>query len=340
MKKQALTLFFALFTFIACSTAFTRLVEADAGTPLATLNNDPITEAEVMSKANKRMMKIMSQMYDVKKQVIEEIIDDRLLNAEAKKQNTTPDALLQKAANTAPAPSDAEAKTIYEMQKTRVFKGKEFDNVKDDIKRQLTGQKQNMAVNEYLEGLRKGAQVKINIERPSVEVSVDDDPSQGPANAPITIVEFSEFQCPFCKRTRPTLKKVMETYSGKVRYVFRDFPLSFHKEARDAATAANCAHEQKKYWEFNEKLFENQDKLGDELYQQTAKELSLDMAAFDKCFADKKKANVEIDNDQNQGQDVGVSGTPAYFINGKFLSGAQPFEAFKEIIDEELAKAK
>jgi protein-disulfide isomerase len=338
MKKQALTILLALTAFVACSTAFTRLVEAGPGTPLATLNNQPITEDEVMAKANKRMMKLLSEMYDVKKQVIEEIVDDRLLEAEAKKQGTTADTLVKKAADGAASPSDAEAKTIYEMQKSRAFKDKTFEEVKNDIKKQLTNQKQHMAVNTYLDGLRKGADVKLNIERPSINVSVDDDPSQGSTTAPVTLIEFSEFQCPFCKRTRPTLKKVMETYAGKIRYVFRDFPLSFHKEARGAALSANCAHEQKKYWEFNEKLFENQDKLGKALYDQTAKDLGLDIAAFDKCVTANKTD--EIDKDQSDGMDVGVTGTPAYFINGKFLSGAQPFAAFQEIIDEELAKKK
>lgn len=340
MKKQVLTLVLAFLALLACATAFSQLVEAANTMPLATLNNQPITEDEVMTKANKRMMKLLSEMYDVKKQVIDEIIDDRLLDAEAKKQGVTSDALIKKATNSAPAPTDAEAKTIYEMQKARVFKDKTFDEVKEDIKDQLTNQKQRMAVNGYLDGLRKTATFKVNLERPSVAVSTDDDPSQGDVKAPITMIEFSEFQCPFCNRARPTVKKVLETYAGKIHYVFRDFPLSFHKEARGAATAANCANEQGKYWEFNTKLFENQDKLGAEFFKQVAKDFSLDAAKFDKCLADTAKANAEIDKDQNDGMEVGVTGTPAYFINGKFLSGAQPFAAFKEIIDEELAKAK
>lgn len=347
MKKilLALVLFFTPLT--ACSSnqngqpvnsmATTQPSLGGSDTPLATLNGEAITEKDVMLKAKNRMMKLMSEMYSIKKQALDEIIDDRVLENEAKKQGTTPDKLLQGIAEKSAMPSDKEAKVIFEMQKNGMYKGKDFDAVKGEIKGRLGGQKKRFAINEYIDGLRKGANVKINLERPAVEVSVDDDPSQGDANAPITLIEFSEFQCPFCKRTRATISKILDTYKGKVRYVFRDFPLSFHQQAKPAAIAANCANKQNKYWEFNAKLFENQQKLSNDLYQSLAKDAGLDLDAFDKCLKDKAVAN-EIDKDQEDGISVGVSGTPAYFINGKFLSGAQPFEAFQEIIDEELAK--
>lgn len=338
MKKYALTLCLAVAIFAACTLLFAQLVRAGSTTALATLNNQPITEDEVMQKANKRMMKILSETYEIKRQVIDEIIDDRLLEAEAKKQGSSKEAMIDKARRAALDPSEAEIKAIYDMQKERVFKGKEFETVKDDIKKQLKNQKERTAVMDFLDGLRKTAAVKVNLERPSVAITVDDDPTQGPATAPITLIEFSEFQCPFCKRARPTIKKVLDTYGDKIRYAFRDFPLSFHKNARGASIAANCAHEQGKYWEYNAKLFENQEKIGDDLYKQLAKDLALDIAKFDTCTADTAKHDKEIEHDQEEGSEVGVTGTPAYFINGHFLSGAQPFAAFKEIIDEELAK--
>lgn len=318
--------------------AHSPLIKA-SDTVLATINGQPITETEVLDKSKTRMTKILSEMYDIKKDTIDNIIEDRLLAAEAKKQGVSTDELLKRASKDIVPPTDADAKSIFDMQKDRAFPGKTFEEVKGNIKAQLMSQKQRAAYNQYLEKLRSTASVSINLERPSFDVSVDDDPSQGPTTAPVTIIEFSEFQCPFCKRTRPTLAQVLDTYKGKIRYVFRDFPLSFHKEARGAAYAANCAHEQGKYWEFNAQLFENQAKLGAETEKKIAQDLGLNMEKFNACVAS-KKYDKEIDKDQSDGMAVGVSGTPAYFINGKFLSGAQPFANFKEIIDEELAKVK
>ena len=306
---------------------------------LATLNGQPITEAEVLEKSKTRMTKILSEMYDVKKDTIDSIIEDRLLDAEAKKQGVSSAELMKRITKDVVPPSDADAKAIYDMQKDRAFPGKTFDEVKEAIKKQLTSQKQRSAYGTYIDKLLSSAKVDLILERPSFNVSVDDDPSQGPATAPITLIEFSEFQCPFCKKTRPTVAQVLETYKGKIHYVFRDFPLSFHKEARGAAMAANCANEQGKYWEFNTQLFDNQASLGAETEKKIAQNLGLNMEKFNACVTS-KKYDKEIDKDQSDGMAVGVTGTPAYFINGKFLSGAQPFANFKQIIDEELAKVK
>lgn len=308
--------------------------------PLAKLNDTPISEEEVMKKARNRMMKVLSQAYEIKRQVIDEMIDENLLSKEATAKNLTTEKLLeQEVMSKVKEPEESELKTIFELQKNRQFNGKEYDQIKDNLKAQLKAQKERIQLETYLAELRSKAKIEIFLERPSVTVSVDDDPAVGNPNAPIKLIEFSEFQCPFCKRARPTIEKILSTYKDNIYYVFRDFPLSFHKEAKGAAIAANCAHDQGKYWDFNKKLWDIQSSLSAEKYQEIAKELKLDLGKFNKCIEGQKYVQ-EIDKDQQEGIDVGVSGTPAYFINGKFLSGAQPFENFQEIIDEELAKLK
>ncbi len=164
-------------------------------------------------------------------------------------------------------------------------------------------------------------------------------PSKGPKDALITIVAFSEFQCPFCARVEPTLDKVMETYPGKIRLVWRDFPLPFHQDATPAAIVARVAGEQGKFWEMHDKLFENQRKLDRASLEQYAQELGLNVAKVEAAL-DEKKYESQIKADLEMGQKIGVRGTPAFFINGTFLSGAQPFEAFKARIDQQLAKAE
>ncbi len=173
---------------------------------------------------------------------------------------------------------------------------------------------------------------------PTVEVSIDDDAILGDENAPVTIVEFSDYQCPFCGRFhQETLPQIKSQYidTGKVRLVYRDFPLSFHPEATPAAIAANCAGEQGKYYEFHDKIFENQASLGSVSYKQWATELGLDINKWETCLSDPNQA-AEIRADFNDGGSYGVQGTPAFFVNGKLVSGAQPFGVFQQLIEAEL----
>ena len=172
-----------------------------------------------------------------------------------------------------------------------------------------------------------------------VEVSLDDDAVKGDANAPVTIVEFSDYECPFCgKYVQETYPSIVSEYinTGKVKYVFRDFPLDFHLNAQKAAEAAECAGDQDQYWEMHDYLFANQDYLAVDNLKGYAKDLGLDLAEFNDCLDSGKFAD-EVAADLLDGQAYGVSGTPAFFINGKLVSGALPFAAFKEEIDAALA---
>ncbi len=182
----------------------------------------------------------------------------------------------------------------------------------------------------------------VPTETPTVDVSEDDDPSKGDDDAPITIIEFSDFQCPFCGRFfTDTLPEIQEQYidTGKVRLVYRDFPLAFHQYAQKSAEASECADEQGKFWEMHDLLYENQDEWNDvgvDKFKEYASEIGLDTEQFDDCI-DSGKYEEEVLADFEDGQSAGVSGTPAFFINGKKISGAQPFSAFQEIIEEELS---
>ncbi|MBI5407291.1 MAG: DsbA family protein [Nitrospirae bacterium] len=180
-------------------------------------------------------------------------------------------------------------------------------------------------------------------------VSMDDDPVKGELNAPVTLIEFSDFQCPYCGRFfKSTLTEIERDYikTGKVRYVFRDFPLEFHKQAPKASEAANCAGEQGKYWEMHDKLFANQNALMVDKLREYAAEIGLGSGPFDACLDSGKYAE-EINRDIEDGKKAGVSGTPSFFIGksqgkgkeitGKRIVGARPYESFKQIIDQLLA---
>lgn len=176
-----------------------------------------------------------------------------------------------------------------------------------------------------------------------VNVSIDDDAIHGDEDAPVTIVEFSDYECPFCGRFfTQTLPQIQEKYidTGKVRLVYRDFPLGFHPLAMPAAIAAECAKEQggdKVYYQYHDTIFANQPSLSVDNLKKWAADLGLNAASFNECL-DTEKYKDEVNKDFADGQSYGVQGTPAFFINGRLISGAQPFAVFEQIIEEELKK--
>ena len=173
-----------------------------------------------------------------------------------------------------------------------------------------------------------------------VQVSVDDDAVEGSKDAPVTIVEFSDFQCPFCGRFyQETLPQLRENYvkTGKVKIVYRDFPLPFHENAQKAAEASECAHEQGKFWQMHDMMFSHQDAITVANLKQYAKSLGLDTTKFNQCLDSGKYAS-EVQKDETDGSAYGVGGTPTFFINGQQLVGAQPYQAFQQAIDAALAK--
>jgi len=172
----------------------------------------------------------------------------------------------------------------------------------------------------------------------AAKVDVGNAPVLGPRNAPVTIVEWSDFQCPFCGRVEPTLQQLRQEYKGKIRLAWKNQPLSFHPNAMPAAEAAMAAHEQGKFWEFHDALFKRQGELGPALYDEVAKQLGLDMDRFHASIQSHRHA-AQIQADMSAGSAVGAQGTPTFFINGKKLVGAQPVDAFKQVIDAELASA-
>jgi protein-disulfide isomerase len=172
-----------------------------------------------------------------------------------------------------------------------------------------------------------------------VDVSPGDAPIKGPKNAPVTIVAFSDFQCPFCSRVLPTIKQVEDTYKGKVRLAFRNLPLPFHPNAEIAAQAGLAAHEQGKFWEMHDKMFANQQALERASLEKYAEELHLNMAKF-RAALDSGKYKEKIQKDVADGNKIGATGTPTFFVNGIKVEGAVPFDNFKTVIDAELAKKK
>jgi protein-disulfide isomerase len=221
--------------------------------------------------------------------------------------------------------------------------GTDETEAREQIRTRLQSQKLAAQREAFMQSLRKTAKVTVNLEAPPVtrmEVSVDGAPLRGPKSAPITIVEFSDFHCPFCKRVNPTLKEIEEKYGEKVRIAFRDFPLDqLHPAARKAHEAARCAQEQGKFWAYHDALFDKAPRASAQDLKTYAREVGLDTTKFDQCLTTEKYKEM-VQKDIDEGARLGVQGTPMFFINGRPLSGAQPLDRFVQVIDEELLNTR
>jgi protein-disulfide isomerase len=318
--------------------------QADPNQVLATVNGQNITRAELEKFGGKNLIKQEMELYDYHSSLIDGLIDKKLLEIEAKSQGKTVSQLRQENINSkVKDPSDAEVEAFYKKNQRRFAKYKR-EQVIPFIKNRLKSDARKQVREAYLAELSKKYKHDKLMKRPHpiqrAKITINpSDPSQGNANAPIKLVEFTDYQCPFCVKARPVIEQVLKTYPNQIHYVLKDFPLSFHKEAPKASEAAHCAKDQNKYWEYSDLLWENQGDLRISSLKKYAKSLNLNMGDFNTCL-DKGKYSQLVENNLKEGKIAGVSGTPAFYINGRQLSGARPFAQFKQIIDEELKLKK
>jgi protein-disulfide isomerase len=270
-----------------------------------------------------------------------EYISAFLLTQEAKKRGVSVEAVLDQEVNSKILPvDDDEIEVFYKSNQARI--PADLNKVREQIRGYLHSQKIQAQKALFFKSLRSKAKVVTYLKPPLVfraELSVAGEPFKGSEKARVTIVKFEDFQCPFCKQVQPTFNDLLSRYNGQVKLVHKDLPLqSLHPQARQAAEAARCAYEQGKFWEYHDKLYANSPKASTDNLKSYAKEVGLNVDSFDRCFASGKYKAI-VQQDLNEGAQLGLSGTPTFFINGREISGNQPLEAFEAIIDEELARA-
>lgn len=346
------TLVFA-FTLLVIGTAAWMLPacaadDASATGALGQVGDKTFTEKDVLDAAGEQMEQVEMQLqqcqinykrsrHEVMETTLQELLNEELLNrAAAARGVSTAELLQQEIEAKIPEVSDADVDAFYTENQARIRQPKE--NVAGQIRAHLQNLARTERTDEFYASLGEGVEVQNNMGPYRAQVEGGDAPFKGPANAPITIVEFSDFECPFCSRVNPTIEQVMETYGDKVKIYFRHYPLNFHANAQKASEASMCAHDQGKFWEMHDLLFAEQQQLGVDQLKDKAERLGLDLAAFSECLDGDKYADL-VQSDLREGSLAGVSGTPGFFINGRLISGAQPFSAFQEVIDEELARA-
>ena len=305
--------------------------------PIAKYNDVVITLKDVDAKIGPQLKQFEKQKMELRQQAAEQIALEALAKAEAAKVGQTDEQWVKGQLDSKlPAPSEDEILKVFEENKARMPPGSTVESMREQIIGFLQKDKGREVAMKLFDELKAKAHYQMLLEEPRVQVEAKG-PMRGPTDAKVTIVEFSDFECPFCSKAEESVNQVMEKYAGKVKLVFRHYPLSFHPHAPKAAEAAACANDQGKFWEMHKQLFANQKALSVDELKQHAVAVGLDKAKFDECLdTGKNKALVEADT--KAGSDVGVTGTPAFFINGKLISGAQPASEFEKIIDAELKK--
>jgi protein-disulfide isomerase len=310
--------------------------------PLAEVDGEAITADEIEKPIAAQLAKLQEQIYNLKRQRLDNAIRQKLLDKEAARRGlTVPKLLDAEVTSKVGLVSEEEVEKFYQANKARL--GADETAAREQARNRLQSQKLGAAREAYVTSLRNKAKVSIHLTPPPVvrvEVPTNGAPAKGPAKAPVTIVEFSDFHCPFCKRVLPTLDAITQRYGDRVRLVFRDYPLEqLHPGASKAHVAARCANDQGKFWAFHDLLFDKAPRSSDNDVKAYAQQLGMDVSAFERCLGS-GKYEPAIQRDVQEGARLGVTGTPAFFINGRLLSGAQPLEAFTQVIDDELARAK
>jgi protein-disulfide isomerase len=304
--------------------------------PVAQAGKRTITRAELEKELSGQIFELENTRYEMFRDGLNAMIAKSLMEQEAAERGVTVEVLYKAEITDKTAqPTEEEIKILYDANKEEL--GVPLEDARERLVAYLTNVRFNEARQVFIERLKEKYPTSIALRPPTIEVGQGSLPSRGGgANAAVTIVEFSDYECPYCKRAEPTVDKVVETYGDKVRVFYRDSPLPFHADAKPAAAASRCANAQGKFWEYHQKLMASEE-LTPEAFKSLADAVGLERAKFDECLTKNDFADA-IQKDMDDGAAAGVNGTPAFFINGRMIDGARPFEQFKEIIDEELAK--
>lgn len=320
----------------------TSACNKEARVIVADVDGQIVYASDLEKSAGKALSEQRERLYQLQKQKLEEYVNAVLLTREAKKSGVSVETLLDREVHSKiMSTTDDEIEVFYRSNKSRL--GMDLKEAREQIREFLRVKKIETQNTLYLKSLRSNSRIETYLKAPPpfrAEVPTSGAPSKGSEHAPVTIVKFEDYQCPFCREVQPIFTELLSRYNRKIRLVHKDLPLeAIHPLARPTAEAARCANEQGKFWTYHDKLYASAPKLSAEDLKNYAKELGLNVGLFDLCFATGKYRAI-VKKDISDGVQLGLTGTPTFFINGREISGAQPVETFVTMIDEELGQAK
>jgi len=340
-KTVAVTVALLLPGLVTCVHGAESDVQTTPGTSVvAQVGGTQITEEQLEKQSAADLARVRAgllharyEYYSAERDAVEKEIDQDLLAEEARDEKVTVDELLKRhVENKIKNPSEETLRFYFLNINTE----QPYSLVRPKIVDRIHSLQEKKYTEEYVKSLRAKRKVTIILEPPREEVAVGDSPVAGPSDARVTIIEFADFQCPYCRAVEPTLNQLREQYKDKIRYSYRDFPLPMHPYAEKAAEASRCAGEQGQYWPYHDRLFTGDaESLSDAHLRSTAAELKLDSDKFGKCL-DSGKEQAAVAKDFDQGKSLGITGTPSFFVNGYYLSGAVSYDQLRELVDQQL----
>ena len=326
----------------ACGRGERQVVAASAGdadSVVAEVDGESIRANDLEKRAGGALARIREEEYETRRAALDQMLEEKLLAKEAAGRGITLDALLQQEVEQkTPAPSAVEVAALMEQVKSQV-QGRDPAQVRQQIERSLHDRNRVDRRAAYARELKAKYRVKIALVPPRADVQVPADaPSLGDRNAAVTVVEYLDYQCPYCKRAQTTVDELLKAYQGKIRFVHRDFPIQGHPRAMPAAQAARCAGEQGKFWDYHRGMLISGLPLSDGDLRSLAAGMGLKSEPFLTCLGSGRH-DADIQASFQSGTALGVDSTPTFFINGRRLTGARPIAQFQEVIDEELARS-
>jgi len=320
-----------IFTLLALVLSVPCLFGQAADPVVAEVDGQQVTLSELERSMADKLFQARRQYYAVERAALEQWIDDQILANEARRQHISVEQLLDRNVNQhVTDPTEDQLRVYYEGINT----DQPFESIRDKVLQHIRELRAAKIRAAYIKSLREQAGVLITFDAPSVALSAENSRLLGSQSAPIRLVEFADFQCPYCQQSYDEVKRLLEHYGAKVSFSFRDFPLPMHPQAPKAAEAARCAAAQGKFFDYYNALFTDK-KLAVPELKEEAKKLSLDASAFDKCLDSGEQASA-VQRDASEAQRLGISGTPTFFINGHLYDGPAKYEAFRDAIDKEL----
>ena len=332
-----------IFNLLVVGAAPFLLAAAESGSPLKSQENAVVAEVGGVrltlgaledQRAN-ALFQAENNFFEAEKKVVTDLVDDYLLRQEAKKEGVTVQELLKKHVDDTIDKNISEdaLKVYYEGLDTK----ESYEAVRDKIIEHVHSKRLARVKDAYLQSLRDKNKITILVSSARAQVNLSDTPVRGPAGAPVTIVEYADYECPYCQQVQPTLDKLEADYKGRIAFAYKDLPLPMHPHAQKAAEAAQCAGVQNKYWEFHDLVMKTKQLEIPEL-KNTARQLNLDAKRFDACVDSGVRAEA-VRATIDEAQKLGLQGTPSFFINGRYVSGNLSYEQLKQIVDEELSRS-
>jgi len=315
-------------------TAQDVLPAEDSSAVIAKVNGQDLTLADLEQKEIGRLLQPRYQYYEAQRKALDELIDQQLLEQEAKRQHLKVDELLKREVDSKVTdPTDDQLRVYYEGLESN----EPYESVRGKILDHIRESRQKRTRAEYLTNLRSQAKIIVSLAPPQAPIDLRDASIRGDVGAPVVLVEFADYQCPYCQKIHPDLTKLQQEFGSKLAFAFKDFPLPMHANAQKAAEAARCAGAQGKFWEFHDLLFTDKRFEPAQLKEQ-ARKLSLDGTRFDQCLDSSEQAEA-VRRDAAEGRKLGLTGTPSFFVNGHFFSGALCYATLRDLVQQQLARS-